>query len=206
MVTARAHLLRVDPVLAPVIRATPLLRPLRRRGSLFAHLVRVILAQQISVAAANSITARVAAACAGRITPATILALDHAGLRAAGCSGPKARSILALATDEAAGRLRLRGIGRLGDEDAHARLCAIRGIGPWTAEMVLLFRFGRPDVFSPGDIGLRRAVERLYELPRDLDERAWRARAAAISAVWRPHRSTACRYLWAWGDADIVYE
>lgn len=205
-VAARRHLCRVDPHLAGIIAQTGELQPLRRKGSLFAHLVRVILAQQLSVAAADTITRRVVAACAGRLLPDRLLALGETGLRAAGCSRNKAGFILGLATDELAGRLRLRGLSRLDDADAHARLCAIKGIGAWTAEMVLLFRLGRPDVFSPGDIGLRRAMERLYDLPLDLDQRQWAERAAAISAVWSPYRSTACRYLWAWGDADIVYE
>ena len=87
---ARAHLRAVDPVLGGIIDRVGPLRPLRRRGSLFAHLVRVITAQQVSTAAADSIFARVLAACGGRATPAAALAAGHDGLRAAGCSGAKA--------------------------------------------------------------------------------------------------------------------
>ena len=193
-------------MLARIIQTVGELRPLRQRGSLFAHLARVIIAQQISVAAATSITRRVGKVCHGQLIPDRILAAGLDDLRAAGCSGNKARFLLSLAEAEQQGRSRLRSLSRLDDATVHARLCQLPGIGPWSAEMVLIFRLARPDTFSPGDIGLRRAMERAYQVPTGLSVAQWQAEALRLSAPWQPYRSWACRYLWAWGDADIVYE
>ncbi len=191
--------------MAPIIKRVGALKPLRKRGSLFEHLVRVMTAQQVSVAAADSIFARVQAACGGRVSPASASAAGIEALRAAGCSGAKARAVHELGERLATGALRLGGLARLDDATVYQRLLSIRGLGPWSVEMVLMFRLGRADVFSPGDVGLRRAIERLNGIGQGLSERDWKAVSLQLAERWRPHRSSACRYLWAATDGDIVY-
>lgn len=190
-----------------VIEQVGPLKPLKRKGTLFAHLTHVITAQQVSIAAAETIHGRVVAACGGTVTPATLRAAGPDALRAAGCSRNKARYLTELAQRLDDGELKLGSIARLSDDETRQRLLSITGLGPWSVEMVQIFRLGRPDVFSPGDIGLRRAMERLYDLPRELTDREWKQTAAELTAPWAPYRSTGSRYLWAWidGDNDIAY-
>ena len=92
-------------------------------------------------------------------------------MRSCGCSGRKADYILELAAQVSDGRLPAGGWHRRDDAEIYQRLVALPGIGPWTVEMCLMFRFGRPDVFSPADIGIRRAMEKAYELPLGLKRR-----------------------------------
>jgi len=186
------------PLLQRRLRFTP------PRNSLFAHLCRVITGQQVSTAAADTIFGRLRAAV-GRLTPERMLALDEDALRAAGLSRQKARYLRELAGGIVDGTHRLGALGRLSDAQVHQRLTAIRGLGTWSADMVLIFRLHRPDVLPTLDIGVRRAMERLYRLDPAMPQRAWHDAAERIAAPWRPWRSLAVRHLWAWGDADVNY-
>lgn len=157
----------------------------------FAGLLRILVAQQISAAAARSITARLEAA-ANPLTPETFLALGDGDVRAIGLSGQKVRYGRALADAITEGALDLAAIDGMDDESAIAALVEIKGIGQWTAEIYLLFALRRPDVWPAGDLAIRSAVQRL----RGLKERPSIAEARELAEPWRPYRSAAARFLW----------
>jgi DNA-3-methyladenine glycosylase II len=193
---ADAHLAACDPVLAGVVAATRL-PPRRARPDPYRALLRAVLAQQLSRQAADAIEARFLDLFPRRDpTPARLLRTAPETLRAAGLSRQKADYVLAIAAAARGGRLARSRLERLDDDALLARLTAIRGIGRWTAEMVLMFSLERPDLFPADDVGIERAMERLYPLPPP--GRARRTAMHAIAAPWSPWRSRACRYLWAW--------
>ncbi|TVR42018.1 MAG: DNA-3-methyladenine glycosylase 2 family protein [Planctomycetota bacterium] len=202
------HLAARDPHLKELLKLAPSLRFERPRESLFTHLARVIIAQQVSVAAANAITSRVIQACrayGSAMTASSLLAVPADELRACGLSRPKLRYLQDLAQGLSDGQHRLRSLGSLADEAICQRLCAIRGIGVWSSHMVLIFRFHRPDVLPTLDIGLRRWMERRYGLDPQAKQPDFDQQASTIAEVWRPYRSLATRLLWADGDGDITY-
>lgn len=166
--------------------------PLRQREPGFAGLAQIIVAQQLSVASAGAIWARLAAA-ADPFAPATIAALPDERLRAVGLSRPKIRTLRALAAVLSEGSLILDDLGADADE-ARARLCAVSGIGPWTSDIYLLFCHGHPDVWPVGDLALQHAVGHALGLPARPDARSM----AAIGEAWRPWRAAAARLMWAY--------
>jgi DNA-3-methyladenine glycosylase II len=189
---ARKHLARRDPRLKEMISrvGTCTLRP--DPGG-FAVLVRAIIAQLISTAAARTIGGRLEALVGpAGLTPDAILALDEQRLRSVGLSGAKARSLLDLAARSADGRLPVDDLPKMSDEEAMGRLVEVRGIGVWTAEMYLIFSLGRLDILPVGDLGLRDGVRQLYEL----DDLPGKARLTEIAEPWRPYRSVATWYVW----------
>ena len=162
--------------------------PLRRRPDGFAALFDAIVSQQVSVAAADAIWARLEAA--GWTDPARLALADDEALRACGLSRQKARYGRALAgagIDYAA----LRGAPT---DQVIATLVAVPGIGVWTAEIYAMFSLGRADVFAPGDLALQEAARRLFGLPERPKERAFRA----MAEEWSPWRGVAARLLWAY--------
>jgi DNA-3-methyladenine glycosylase II len=187
---ARRHLVRRDPTLKAVIAAIGdcTLMP---SGQPFIVLVRSVVSQLISTAAARTISGRIEQATGG-IAPASILALGEERLRQQGLSSAKTRTILDLAARTQDGSLPLSSLGELTDEEIIASLTAIRGIGVWTAEMFLIFCLGRPDVLPVGDLGLRAAVQEKYGLP----EMPRAAELRDLAEPWRPYRSIATWYLW----------
>lgn len=198
---ASRHLARRDARLAPLIRRVGPCR-LERRGDPYRALVRSILHQQIAGAAARAIEGRVRAFGRGRIpSPEALLALPEARLREAGLSRQKAASVRGVAEAFADRRLDARRLRRLGDAEVVDALTQLRGVGEWTAHMLLISSFGRPDVLPVGDYGVRKAAMLLYGLPalpkpRELE---------AIGEAWRPYRSIASWYLWRHlDDADAT--
>lgn len=191
---ARRHLLRADPVLASVVRQVGACRLAdRERGDHLAALVSAVVSQQLSTAAAATILGRLLDLFPER-TPdgAALAALDDAALRGAGVSGPKIGYLRDLAARILDGRLQLHELDALPDEDVIARLTTVKGFGRWTAEMFLIFRLQRPDVLPVGDLGIVKAVQRLYRLRKRPDP----ARLLRIGEPWRPYRSVASWYLW----------
>ena len=193
-----AHLRRADPVLAAVIAAVgPNGLGDARAGRPADHygaLVRAIVGQQLSTKAARSIFLRLTERFDGRTpTPEEVLADDPEALRAAaGLSRAKVGYLRSLAEHALSGELELERLDELDDERVTAELVAVKGLGVWTAQMFLMFHLQRPDVLPVGDLGIRRAIERAYEL----DELPDAAAMERIAQPWRPHRTLACRYLW----------
>ncbi|SDK67202.1 DNA-3-methyladenine glycosylase family protein [Paracoccus chinensis] len=182
-----AHLASVCPVWAQVLpQLGPL--PLRRRADGFGALMSAIVSQQISTAAAASISARLAAA--GLDVPGTIMAADDAALRACGLSGQKVRYLRALAE---AG-IDFDALRLMPDEEVSATLTALPGIGRWTAEMYLIFALGRADTFAPDDLALQEAARLMYGLAERPKGRA----LAELARPWAPWRAVAARGLWAY--------
>jgi DNA-3-methyladenine glycosylase II len=169
----------------------------RRRGlpkpDAYGALLRTIVGQQLSTKAARTIHERVLGLFGGRTpTPEELLAVSEEDLRGAGLSGRKVTYIRDLAAHVQDGELELDRLDELSDEEVIEEIVAVRGLGRWSAEMFLMFHLERPDVFSGGDLGLRRAIQVAYGLeemptPDEAVERAER---------WRPHRTLAAVYLW----------
>lgn len=152
-----ADLARLDPDFEPLVAwaGPPDLGRGRVRGGAFAHLARAIVYQQLAGAAASTIHGRFSDALGGRVTPEAVLDADPASLRSCGLSAAKTASIVDLSERVMAKELNLSTLSRLPDDEVVARLVTVRGIGPWTAEMFLMFYLGRPDVWPTGDLGVR---------------------------------------------------
>ena len=182
--------LAVDPRLSAVIERVGPVAP-RRREPGFGALLKLILEQQVSVAAANAMWAKLETKLEA-VTPAAFLVLDDDALRACGFSRQKAAYGRALAADILAGRLDLDALPALGDEEAIAVLIKLKGIGRWTAEIYLMFCVGRADVWPAADLALQLAAQHLL----GLDHRPSPKEMYALAEPWRPHRSTAALLLW----------
>jgi DNA-3-methyladenine glycosylase II len=159
------------------------------------HLSRLtlsILGQMISVKAAVAIFIRLQALLGGTITATGLAEAADADLLGVGLSRAKSRAVRELGAEIVSRRLRLEQLDALSDDEAQRRLIALRGIGPWSAQMFLLRSMGRPDVFPAGDLGLRRGIELLDGLPELPPIPA----AAERALAWRPYRSYAAKYLW----------
>lgn len=187
---AVAELVALDPRFAPVVeRAGPI--PLRFRPAGYAALASIIVSQMVSRASAEAIWARLEAAL-GIVEPGRLLSLAETDLRTVGLSGAKITALRAVAEACGAG-LDLEAIAHLPAEDAIGALTAIRGVGPWTAEVYLLFSGGHADIFPAGDVALQTAAARALGLAATPQQRQLRQMAEA----WRPLRSVAARLLWA---------
>ena len=168
-------------------------------ATLFDRLATSIMSQQLSVAAAATITGRLRDKAAGddhasgHLRPDRVVALTDDELRACGISRPKVAALRDLADAVETGRIpALAELATLSDEDVVAALTTVRGIGRWTVEMLLIFLLGRPDVFPVADVGIRRGFERTL----GLEHKATPAEMLEHSARWAPYRSVASWYLW----------
>ncbi len=177
----------MDPAFARAMAVCDPL-PLRRQDDGFAALLQAIVGQQVSVASARAIWARLEAA--GVTDPAVMAGTTEAALRGLGLSRQKARYGLALAQ---AG-IDFDGLRNRPDAEVVATLVAVPGIGLWTAEIYAMFALGRADVFAPGDLALQEAARMLFGLDARPTDRQLRAMAEA----WSPWRSVAARILWAY--------
>jgi 3-methyladenine DNA glycosylase/8-oxoguanine DNA glycosylase len=190
---ARAHLRRVDPVIAQVMAQVGPYRPGDRTGgSHLLALVRAIVFQQLSGKAATTILNRFLALFPdGEPTAPGILALSDEQMRAVGLSRQKSGYLRDLATRVQAGALPLDHVHTLGDDDLITHLVQVKGIGRWTAQMFLMFKLGRIDVLPDLDLGIQNAIKRAYRkrkvTPKDV---------LRIGRKWSPYSSIACWYLW----------
>jgi DNA-3-methyladenine glycosylase II len=166
--------------------------PLRRRTTGLTGLARIVIGQQLSVASAEAIWGRFSTTFPDTAAHAIVAASDDV-LRAAGLSGAKMRTLRAIAAAHLEG-LDFEALATAPAEEAHARLTAIKGIGPWTADIYLLFCLGHADIFPVGDLALRNAVADALgrEPPMPIDE------LAGIAAKWSPWRGVAARLFWAY--------
>jgi DNA-3-methyladenine glycosylase II len=190
---AIAHLRDADTTLGAVVDAVGPL-PLTPDPDLWWSLVDSIVGQQLSVKAAATIASRLERVTGGaqRPTPAELLALPDEAMRACGLSRAKVAYVKDLAARWLDGRLRHQELHHHDDDLVVTELTQVKGVGRWTAEMVLIFCLARPDVLPVGDLGLRNAVQRLYALP----DRPGPAELVRLAEPWRPFRSLATRYLW----------
>jgi DNA-3-methyladenine glycosylase II len=195
---ALKHLKSADPVLAEIIAAVDPKgigeagagRPEDHYGAL----LRAIVGQQLSTKAAASIFGRLTERFGGRTpTPEEVLAEEPEALRTAvGLSKAKTHYLRSLAEHVLSGELELERLDEMPDEQVTAELVAVKGLGIWTAQMFLMFHLKRPDVLPVGDLGVRKAIERAY----DLDGLPDPSTMEQIAEPWRPYRTLACRYLW----------
>jgi DNA-3-methyladenine glycosylase II len=182
-----------DPELIERLTAAGGRPPLRRREPGFAGLAAIIVSQQVSVASAAAIFGRLQA----RVVPleaAGIAAATEDELRACGLSGAKIRTLRAVAQAVAEGGLDLSGLADLDAGEAHKALVMVKGVGPWTADIFLLFCLGHPDAFPAGDLALQEAARLALNLKRRPDA----AKLERIAERWRPLRGVAARMLWAY--------
>lgn len=186
-----AWLAELDPRFARALELTGPL-PLRLRPDGFDQLLSAIVSQQVSVASAAAIWARMQEA--GLVSPEAIVAASEDDLRGAGLSRQKMRYVRALAAEG----IDFEALRVAPNDEIFATLTKVSGIGIWTAEIYAMFSLGRADVFAPGDLALQESARMLFELGERPKERALRQMAEA----WSPWRSMAARLLWAYYRVD----
>jgi DNA-3-methyladenine glycosylase II len=193
--SAAKALAKSDPALLPIYRlhGPP---PLWKRAANFSTLVRIVLEQQVSLAAAKSTFERLGQACCGRVTPKSLLAVSPEAMAAAGVSRQKVRYIRLLAEAIVARRFSIDRLKRLDDDAVRSSITALVGFGDWSADIYLMMALMRPDVLPVGDLGLVKGIVEAdldaglstpVITPAELIERAER---------WRPYRSVATRMVW----------
>lgn len=188
------HFQTVDPILFSVAQIITLEnRDPRPSDDYFVSLCEDIIGQQLSGKVADVIFSRFQQLFPKKIiTPRTVLKLSEEKLRSIGMSWSKARFIRDLAQKVLAKSVTLDQLAQLPDEDVIGELTKVKGIGPWTAEMFLMFTLGREDVFSYGDLGLKNAIKKLYGFKKDPTV----GQMEIIVNKWKPYRTWAARILW----------
>lgn len=167
--------------------------PERRSGEpSFENFLKIIVGQQLSVKAAGTIFGRLRAALDSDFCPSRFLALDDETLRGLGLSRQKIGYARGLASGVTDGSLEPSGLADLSDEAVVEQITRIKGFGRWSAEMVLLFSLGRPDVWPADDLAIRAGLQRLKAMPERPDRRL----ADALAEPWRPQRSAVAIFLW----------
>ncbi|MGL4638025.1 MAG: DNA-3-methyladenine glycosylase family protein [Beijerinckiaceae bacterium] len=167
--------------------------PLRRQRYGFDGLCWIVVGQQVSVAAANAIWAKLEGNFPER-TPLDFLIADDSLLKASGLSAPKMRTIRAMSQAIQDGDLDLDALASMPADVAKASMVKVKGIGPWTADVYLMFCLGHADAFAPGDLALQEAIRLCFRL----DERPTERESMLIAERWRPWRAVAARVLWAY--------
>lgn len=162
-----------------------------KTGDIYIDLVESIINQQLSLASAASIFTRFKGLFKNKITPEITLKFKNEQLKNVGLSGSKVQYIQNVAHAHISGDIVHNKLKKMPDEEVITKLTNIKGIGPWSANIILMFSLNRPDIFPVGDLGIRTAMSRLYKLDRE-DKPAM----VKISQTWSPHRTLASRYLW----------
>ena len=193
---AKQHFKKTDPLLHKAALGIDI-DEILPSTDLFRDIVWTIVGQQLSARAADAIFARVLILFPGRrITPARMLKLSDETMRQSGLSMAKVRAIKAFALAVERKELTLLKLATSTDEEVVVELTKVKGIGPWTAEMVLMFSLARPDIFSRGDLGLRKGMMELYGLRKLPSDR----RFQKLLDAWSPYRTYAARILWKISD------
>lgn len=187
----KTHLSR-DPIMKTLVDKHQIKEYWGGQSDYFLDLTEIVTGQQLSMKAADAIFKRLLGLFPDKPTPKQILTLSADQLRAIGYSRPKASYLHNIALAVEKGSLPIDQLDTLTDDKISTAVTAIKGLGPWSAEMFLMFSLKRPDIFSVGDLGIRTAISRLYHLDRE-DKPA----IIKLSENWRPFRTYACRYLWA---------
>jgi DNA-3-methyladenine glycosylase II len=191
MKEAIEHLKRADPVLSAIIDRVGEYR-IEFRSPDFETLVKSIIYQQLSGRVASVIFGRLAKAAGGKITPATVLKLRPSRMRTLGLSGQKTAYIRDLARHTRTGAVSFDHLAGLTDQQVIEQLTQVKGVGPWTVHMFLIFALRRNDVLPTGDLGIRNAIRKAYglaELPLPVE-------VEALAERWRPYCTVASWYLW----------
>jgi DNA-3-methyladenine glycosylase II len=200
--SALAQLILADPRLAPVAEKAGAFG-LRRREAGFAGLCAIVCGQQLSTASAAAIRNRLFAAF-DPFHHDTVRRARGDKLKRLGLSAAKIKSIRAIGKAVADGHINLTGVGNMDADAAHAALTALHGVGPWTADIYLLFCLGHADAFPAGDL----AVQESARIALNLRKRPDAKRLAKIAEAWRPWRGVAAHLLWAYYHAvkkrDVV--
>ncbi len=184
--------LKKDPVMRKLIAKHQIKEYYGSQNNYFLDLVEIVIGQQLSMKAADSILKRFLTLFPAKPKPDDVLKVSVEKLSAVGLSNSKVNYVKNIASAISSGALILDQLEKQTDDEIKKELIKIKGIGPWSAEMFLIFSLKRPDVFSVGDLGLRSAIEKLYGIKRDnLKE------IEKLADSWRPHRSLASRLLWA---------
>ena len=188
-------LIAADKRFHPVVARTgrPQFKPRRKHG--FEALVDIVVSQQLSIAAADTIFGRVKEKVVP-FDPPTLLATPAEVLRACGLSAPKQKHMKTIAAAILDGSLDLKRVRTMHDDDARAHLTAVKGIGPWTADIYLMSSLGRADIWPVADVGLQAAITRVLKLKKRPNEKAMER----LSKNWRPWRTVAARLFWIHED------
>jgi DNA-3-methyladenine glycosylase II len=189
--------LKRDRRFAPLIKKYGV-PDLKRKGKPFQALVRAIVGQQVSGAAARTIYGRLMALFPGGTfpTPEMVRKIPLQKMRAAGLSGQKASYIKDLAEKFSDGTIRHRSLHRMTSDELVEHLVQVKGIGVWSVHMFLIFTLNRPDVLPTGDLGIRKGFQSVYGLKKLPDH----AQMERLARAWRPYASVASWYLWRAAD------
>ena len=190
--------LKKDAILAKVIEIVPppVISP---TGNVYVDLLDAIVSQQLSIKAASTIFNRFLALFPENDpTPDLLLAMEPDLLRSAGLSNQKANYLKHVAAFARAHDLQSYAWDTASDTEIIRMLTQIKGVGQWSAEMILMFTLGRPDVFPVDDLGIQQSIINLFQLTET--GKALQHRMIQIAEPWRPYRTLACRYLWRWKD------
>ncbi|MBX3399323.1 MAG: DNA-3-methyladenine glycosylase 2 family protein [Gemmataceae bacterium] len=194
---AQRHLAKRCPTMKSIIERVGPCQLTPRPDEPLALLVRCVISQQISTKAADSIHGRLAEkAKAPPFTVAKLRKLAESDYRECGLSGGKFRAIQAILDRIDSDRAFLKALPTLDDDAFRASVTSIKGLGPWSADMLLMFGFGRPDVLPVGDLGIKLAIQDLWKM----DKLPTAAEMHAIAEPWRPYRTVASWYLWRTRD------
>lgn len=179
-----------DPVLKKLVKKYPPPNFVDKSEFLFEELIESIISQQLSMKAADTIFARFKNLFGKKFpTPKQVLKMEDEKLRSCGMSFAKVSYVKSVANAFISDLIDIEKIKKQSDEEVIEELTQIKGVGRWTAEMILIFTLNRPDIFSIGDLGIRNAIRNLYGIT-DKKE------ILKLSETWKPYRSTACWYLW----------
>lgn len=193
------HFKNVDPTLFSVISRVGQIT-ITRSHNYFLSLCREIITQQLASGAAHAIFGRFSKLFPrGHMTPERVFALSDEVVRGTGASWAKVHYIKDLAHTVVSKKIHLDNLNVLDDEAVIQELIKVKGIGRWTAEMFLMFSLGREDVFSYGDLGLRRAIQRLYKMKKEPTVK----QMERMSKKWSPYRTWAARVLWKSLEVDV---
>lgn len=176
---------------------------LSRRRDVHLHLCNSILSQQLSIKVAAVIRNRFLNLYPGKPGPEEILATPYETLRSIGLSGAKANYVHNVARFAVESGMDYKVLGKMNNEEVIVHLTQIKGVGRWTAEMLLMFTLGREDVFAVDDLGIQQAMIRLYKLDSS-DKKKLREDMLRISAKWSPYRTFACLHLWRYKDLPFT--
>lgn len=198
--SAKQHL-RQDPVFAPLVDSIHL-EPLDLTNDIYLRLLRAIVYQQLSGKAANTIYQRFIALFPDSYPhPDQLVLFQEDQLRTAGLSRQKAQYVQNVARHFSEQDLHRQDWSKVPDEHILEQLTAIKGVGNWTAQMILMFSLGRKDIFPKDDLAIQQSMQHLYQLSGK--GKQLQQQMEKVAQAWRPYRTVACRYLWQWKDTVV---